>query len=273
MRTGRSAPGARCAPAAAHQELDAHRPQRTVSSMRTGRSCTRSSTSRSAPGARCAPAAAPAAHQELDAHRPQRTRSSTGRSCTRSSTGRSFLLAVKIEQSRLYFPWIPSDHPCMAQEDTSIQQATAGLSPSRRSKILELWGDNKSAARSEMLASFRNRRKTAEMAQYRTPALLAVSFAGGFAAEYVRRSLVSRYVTSCRSQALGIAAVGIGAAYVLGRWATIPYAQVFGAAHVAYAGTLLAISMHGKDEAKDPLVVAVEGTAYRVLHPPKKEGK
>lgn len=111
-----------------------------------------------------------------------------------------------------------------------------------------------------------------QMAQYRPIPLTILSGLGGIVAEPIRRNIIGRLTSSVQGQAAGMLVLG-GGLQLLGSWKKYPIPVIgpIGAAHVSYAGVLLAVSFYGTKKNPDPLKLALEGTTYKALHPAPKE--
>jgi hypothetical protein len=111
-----------------------------------------------------------------------------------------------------------------------------------------------------------------QMAQYRPVPLTLLSLVGGAVAEPIRRNIVGRLTSSCAGQAAGLLVLGSGL-QLLGNWKKYPIPVIgpVGAAHVSYAGVLLAVSLYGTKKNPDALKLAIEGTSYKALHPAPKD--
>lgn len=110
----------------------------------------------------------------------------------------------------------------------------------------------------------------AELAQFRPVSLTLLTSLGGGIAEPVRRNLVGRFVTKCGQQGAALILLGGGFQW-LGKYLQYPVLGPVGAAHCAYGGALVSASLYGSKDEPDPVVVAIEGTAYKSLHPAKEK--
>ncbi|MBL8635974.1 MAG: hypothetical protein JNM40_22290 [Myxococcales bacterium] len=100
----------------------------------------------------------------------------------------------------------------------------------------------------------------------------AISAAGGAIAEPVRRSVVGFVTKSVRGQAAGMALAGVVVG-LSGSFLGTNLLEPVADSHTTMAGWLLSVSMYGSDDAKDPVVIALEGTTKKAKEKKKKPAK
>lgn len=152
-----------------------------------------------------------------------------------------------------------------SQEAIEKQLKAFGVTRSQMPEIIEAWkSDGRILAARAKARLQSNRRPLSKLA-----ASSAAVAAGGAIAEPVRRNVIGRFTKTIRGQALGMVLAGVAVDGVAGAWAGIPFAREVGDAHKAVGGWLLSVSMYGDDKAKDPVVIAIEGTTSKA----KKDAK